>query len=66
MEGASNEHYDDAYSSSWWYVYWTLAESASYYGNWGIKIFRNGEVIAQQDVTYVDNDNQLPVAQDAT
>lgn len=54
---------DDTYSSSWWYTYWTLPESSDYQGSWSIKIYRNGEVMAQQDFTYDDNENRLPLAQ---
>ncbi|MFQ5629442.1 MAG: peptidoglycan DD-metalloendopeptidase family protein [bacterium] len=51
---------DQTYSSSYWYVFWELPVNPSLYGNWSIKIFRNGDQIAEQPFLYDSNANQLP------
>jgi len=56
----------DTYSSSWWYVYWNLPSGSSYYGDWEIKIFHNGSLIAEQPFSYDNEPNQLPIIADTT
>ena len=56
----------NTYSSSWWYVYWNLPSGSSYYGDWEIKIFHNGSLIAEQPFSYDNEPNQLPIIADTT
>lgn len=55
-----------SYSSSWWYVYWTMPSDPALYGDWRIEILRAGELIATQDFTLDANNNQLPVIPSVT
>ena len=48
------------YSSSWWYVWWNLPASSSYYGNWVLEIYHNDNQIAIQLFAYDERENQLP------
>jgi murein DD-endopeptidase MepM/ murein hydrolase activator NlpD len=49
------------YSSSWWYITWTLPVTPSLYGNWRADVVRDGVVIAQDFFTYDAAPNQPPV-----
>jgi hypothetical protein len=54
----------ETYASSWWYVWWILPTSATYFGSWRIEILRNDSLIAVQEFAYDAQENQLPVARD--
>jgi murein DD-endopeptidase MepM/ murein hydrolase activator NlpD len=49
-----------SYSSSWWYIYWTLPTSNTLFGAWHLDILRNGMLIASQPFTLDATPNQLP------
>jgi len=57
---------NDTYSSSWWYIYWNLPSNSSYFGDWGLKIYRNDSLIAEQPFLYNNEPNQVPVIEDTT
>jgi murein DD-endopeptidase MepM/ murein hydrolase activator NlpD len=48
------------YRISWWYTFWNLPISSSYYGNWEIRIYHNVTLIADQEFLYDANANQAP------
>ncbi|MFN8589571.1 MAG: peptidoglycan DD-metalloendopeptidase family protein [Candidatus Eisenbacteria bacterium] len=48
------------FTSSWWYVYWTMPTSPSLFGAWHLDILRNGALIATQSWTLNATPNQLP------
>lgn len=48
-----------SYSSSWWYVFWTLPVSPSLYGEWRLEIQINGVLRATHVFDYDDQPNQL-------
>lgn len=54
------------YSSSWWYIWWTLPVTANFYGNWTLKIYRNNDFLVQQDFLYDGTPNQVPLVDTQT
>lgn len=54
------------YSSSWWYIWWTLPNVSNFYGEWSLNIYRNDSLIAEQVFAYDDDANQLPTVDDLT
>ena len=49
-----------SYASSFWYVWWTMPTSASYFGSWHLDILRNGVTIASIPYVLDGNANQAP------
>ncbi len=54
------------YPSSWWYIWWVLPVTSNYYGDWTIKIYRNNDLLAQQDFLYDGTPNQAPLVNTQT
>lgn len=54
------------YASSWWYVYWNLPNNSSLFGDWEIRINRNGSHIATQSFTYDGAANQPAIMEPVT
>ena len=54
------------YSSSWWYIWWTLPNVSNFYGDWSLNIYLNDSLIAEQVFTYDNDANQLPVVDEVT
>ena len=57
---------EQTYTNSWWWIRWDLPSSSTYYGDWTLEIYRNDSLIAEQDFTYDDESNQVPVMDDLT
>ena len=55
-----NFHPSGSYSSSWWWVWWTMPTSPAYFGAWHLDIFRNGILVTSQPYTLDAAPNQLP------
>ena len=59
--GTYNWNASGSYSSSWWYVTWTLPVNPLLYGNWRADVLRDGVVVSQDFFTYDAAANQAPM-----
>lgn len=57
---------DNTYSSSWWDAYINMPVGVSYYGQWTVKVYRNGTQMLEDSFSYDNADNQLPNLNDTT